>query len=79
MATEFFSGQIVNYLTEKVMLREIYNGKSMCHTDDCCPVAVLDEEKGSVTISDPKKPENGSFTMTKDEWNTLVKNAKPVD
>ncbi len=79
MTTEFFSSQIAYYLTEKIMLREIYNAKPMCHTAYCCPMAVLDEERGLVTISDPAKSENGSFTMTKDEWNALVKNAKPID
>ena len=56
----------------------IYNGALLCHTANCCPVVEHDEEKGTVTISDPSKLENGSFTMTTEEWNLLAVNAKPI-
>lgn len=42
-----------------------------CSKDCCCPIAIL--EDGKVTISDPEAPERGSFTMTEEEWNNLIK------
>lgn len=44
-----------------------------------CPVADYDPESGSVRLFDPEKPENGSFTMTRAEWNALVRGARAVD
>lgn len=60
------------------MRTRIYNGALLCHTSNCCPVVDHDEEHKTVTIHDPSKPENGSFTMTTEEWNLLAKNAKEV-
>jgi hypothetical protein len=32
----------------------------------------------SVLIFDPHKPENGKMKMSVDEYNALIKNAKPI-
>jgi hypothetical protein len=56
----------------------IYDGSKRCHTQQCCPVAELDTATKQVTVHDPAKPENGSFVMTADEWNTLLQHATPV-
>lgn len=60
------------------MKKVIYDGKLFCHTNDCCPVAEHDEQNKTVRISDPSKPENGAFTMSTEEWNILLQNAKPI-
>jgi hypothetical protein len=57
----------------------VYDGTLMCHTSNCCPVVDHDQSTGLVIIHDPAKPENGKFTMTKNEWNTLVRNAQPIE
>lgn len=58
--------------------RRIYDGALLCHTSNCCPVADYDEATQSVSIHDPAKPENGTFVMTKEEWNTLVENGQKI-
>lgn len=60
------------------MQTRIYDGALLCHTSNCCPVVDHDNNRNVVIIHDPSKPENGSFTMTTEEWNLLVKNAKEV-
>lgn len=60
------------------MKKLVYDGKLFCHTNNCCPVAEYDDQHKTVSISDPSKPENGTFTMTAGEWNTLLQNARPV-
>ena len=59
----------------------IYDGAMYCGEDGCscgCPVAEHLPDEGVVEIHDPKKPENGRTRMTVTEYNTLIKNAKPV-
>lgn len=58
--------------------QRIYDGSNFCHTDNCCPVVDHHAQDNTVTIHDPAKPENGSFKMTVEEYNTLLKNATPV-
>jgi hypothetical protein len=41
-------------------------------------VAEFDEARKIVKISDPEKPERGSFEMTAEEWNRILDTAKPV-
>lgn len=60
-------------------MERIYDGGKFCHTPECCPVADYDQKEGRVTILDPQKPENGKFSMTREEWNTLLANGKPVE
>ncbi|MBD3250859.1 hypothetical protein GF380_00045 [Candidatus Uhrbacteria bacterium] len=57
----------------------VYNGALYC--SPCCsncPEAKYDPIKGTVTIADPAKPQNGSFTMSTQEWNALVTHGKPI-
>jgi hypothetical protein len=56
----------------------IYNGVDFCHDKDCCPVVDFDKQSNKVMIHDPAKPENGRFSMTIEEFNTLLENAQPV-
>lgn len=56
----------------------VYNGANFC-SSGCCPVVRYDRKAGEVTISDPAKRQNGSFRMTVEEYNTLLKNAKPIE
>jgi len=60
------------------MMKRIYDGALMCHTSNCCPVVDYDTGKNTVVVHDPSKPENGSFTMTVDEWNMLIRSAKKI-
>lgn len=59
-------------------LIRVYNGAQFCDEKSCCPVVDYSPEKGSVKISDPAKPRNGTFTMSIKEFNTLIKNAQPI-
>lgn len=59
-------------------MKIVYDGALLCHTANCCPIVEYDEARGTVTIRDPHKPENGAFTMTKEEYNTLLANATPL-
>ncbi len=56
----------------------LYNGKLFCPSCHDCPIVDYSPKKKLVTINDPSKPENGSFVMTPEEYNALIKNAKPV-
>ena len=56
----------------------VYDGRGYCPDCDKCPVVDLIEEKEIVKISDPDKPENGSFTMTVSEYNALLKHANKI-
>ena len=56
----------------------IYNGAEMCCKKDCCPIITHDKKAGTITIKDPAKPENGSFSMSVEEYNLIVRNAKPI-
>ncbi len=46
---------------------------SACKDGGCCPVVDYDSESGLVTIHDPEAPIRGSFVLTKDEWDLIVK------
>ncbi len=59
-------------------LVKIYDGADFCSDDCCCPRIVENRETGIVTLSDPAKPASGSFTMTRDEYNTMVNNLQPI-
>ncbi|MFM7088197.1 MAG: hypothetical protein ACKOW9_01540 [Candidatus Paceibacterota bacterium] len=56
---------------------ELYDGAKFC---DCgcgqCPVVEFDQANNEIKIYDPAKPERGTFRMSKDEYNTLLSNAK---
>jgi len=57
----------------------VYDGSLHCGCGQCsCPVADYDQATGTVTITDPDKPASGTFTMTREEFNALVANAKPI-
>lgn len=56
-------------------LRRIYECAPCCAA---CPVADLDVLRNTVTLHDPEKPENGSFTMTRAEWNALVRGSRVI-
>ena len=68
-----------NKKMQKEKKSRIYDGGLYC---DCgcgkCPVVDYNAAKKEVTLSDPAKPERGAFTMTSDEYNTLLKNAKEI-
>ncbi len=57
---------------------QLYSGANFCHNSSSCPVVVYDKKAGAITISDPAKPQNGQYTMTVEEYNTLLENAKRV-
>jgi hypothetical protein len=57
----------------------IYNGAAFCPSCSSCPVVEYSPDKKVVIISDPAKPKSGRFTMSVEEYNTLVKNAKPIE
>lgn len=59
-------------------MKVLYDGTRFCHTDNCCPVAVLDEKTGMIKVHDPDKPARGSFTFTQEEWNALIKHGIPA-
>ncbi len=63
---------------EKQSIR-IYDGANHCSCG-CgeCPVVDYLPKQGMVKVSDPAKPENGTFMMTVDEYNTLLKNATEI-
>jgi len=63
---------------EKTFTR-LYNGAAFCANCANCPVVDLMLEDGMVRLSDPAQPERGSFAMTAEEYNTLLKNAKSVE
>ncbi|MDO8571270.1 MAG: hypothetical protein Q7R79_01155 [bacterium] len=56
--------------------RRIYDGADYCPGCTACPVAEYHEGSKSVVLRDPTKPQNGRFTMTVDEYNTLLRNAQ---
>ncbi|MCL6096602.1 MAG: hypothetical protein M1444_02910 [Patescibacteria group bacterium] len=57
---------------------ELYNGANFCHGKSSCPVVVYDKKAATIRLNDPAKPENGQYTMTVEEYNTLLENAKKV-
>lgn len=60
-------------------MKILYNGANFCGDCGCgCPVIYLDEKNKMIVINDPAKPENGEYKMTVDEYNTLLKNARPL-
>lgn len=61
------------YETEK-----IYDGRVYCGVG-ACPVVEFSKKQGVVKIHDPAKPHMGTFTMTAEEYNTLIKNAPTVE
>lgn len=56
---------------------KIYDGAMFCD-DGHCPIVEHSQKSGLIKISDPAKPQNGQFTMTVEEFNTLLANAKKV-
>lgn len=56
----------------------IYDGALWCDKCDKCPVVDYNVADQSVLIFDPHKPENGKMKMSVDEYNALIKNAKPI-
>lgn len=59
--------------------KRIYDGALFCASCSCgCPVVEHDPVSGVVTVFDPAKPENGLYRMSKDEYNALIQNAKPI-
>lgn len=56
----------------------VYDGSLWCDKCDKCPVVELTADGRSVVIHDPDKPENGAFTMTVEQYNALISNARPV-
>lgn len=56
----------------------VYDGSMFCPDCNDCPVVDFAPTEKTVTISDSAKPENGKFTMTLDEYNILVRNAKEI-
>lgn len=69
----------VKNLFRKMKKSIIYDGAKMCHEKGCCPVIQYDAENERVTINDPSKPENGSFSMSVKEYNLIIENAKPIE
>lgn len=55
---------------------ELYNGANFCHGSSGCPVIIHNKRAGTITLSDSAKPQNGQYTMTVEEYNTLLENAK---
>lgn len=55
---------------------QLYNGANFCHDSSSCPVVMHDKNAATVTLSDPAKPQNGQYTMTVEEYNALLENAK---
>jgi len=56
----------------------VYDGAEFCGHCHHCPVVDLSVEEGRVIIHDPHKPESGRFSMSVEEYNALLKNAKPA-
>ena len=61
----------------KTKTKKVYDGKQHC-TVGACPKVEHQTESQVVRIYDPSKPENGEFKMSVEEYNTLLKHAKPV-
>ncbi|MDO8574809.1 MAG: hypothetical protein Q7R61_00830 [bacterium] len=57
---------------------KIYDSKDYCFGGLGCPIVEYLPSKKLIKISDPKKPGNGKFTMSVEEYNNLLKNAKIV-
>lgn len=57
----------------------VYDGALECRTcrSAKCPKVVLQSDN-RVRIFDPDKPESGSFTMSVEEWNSMVNTALPI-
>lgn len=56
----------------------IYDGANFCESCSACPVVEYAHESGVVRMSDPAKPERGSFTMTVGEYNALLTHAQKI-
>lgn len=56
----------------------IYDGVAFCQDGGCCPVVDHYSHDGQVILHDPAKPENGSFTMTVEEYNAFLQNTSVV-
>lgn len=50
----------------------VYDGSKFCSKDCCCPVVDFDEEKRTVVLSDPFKPEDGQFKTSIQEYQLLI-------
>ncbi len=57
---------------------KIYDGNDYCFGGLGCPLVEYAPKEKMVKISDPKKSENGSFIMSVEEYNSLLKNAKTI-
>lgn len=49
---------------------------SACSDKCCCPVAEQLGPGGAVKIHDPEVPARGSFTMSAEEWDRLLRNGR---
>lgn len=56
----------------------VYDGALWCRKCEHCPVVDHVPAEGKVVIHDPHKPENGRLTMTVEEFNALIANARPI-
>lgn len=56
---------------------KIYDGANYCGIGSC-PIVEYFPNKKIVKISDPKKPRSGKFTISIEEYNSLLKNAKII-
>ena len=56
---------------------ELYDGEKHCCVG-ACPKVEHDTDQKMVRIYDPDKPEKGSFEMSVEEYNNLLKHAEPV-
>jgi len=56
----------------------LYDGALFCGSCGQCPVVDYHPEQNLIVLSDPAKPEAGSLALGVEEYNTLIRNAKPV-
>ena len=59
-------------------MTRIYDGSLVCSKCEHCPVVDFDSATGQVVVHDPHNPGNGAFKMTKEEYNLLLANARPI-
>jgi hypothetical protein len=55
----------------------IYDGSQHCGIG-ACPIVVHDTDAKTVTIRDPKAPQDGTYTMSEQAWNNLLANAQLI-
>lgn len=59
-------------------VKRLYDGAAYCNSCSNCPVVDYHPDQNVIKISDPAKPEKGYFTMTVEEYNTLLEHAKKI-